>query len=136
MKKATVLAGIVSAGLIFAPLGFADDLLGTVQGGVDKTQQGVDTLKQGRQLLGGGDAAKEAVTEAAQDKAMEKVGAAAGGSETITEVQEKAKAAKTGQELMKNPDVATDAAMEAAKQQATDKASDAATKGVGELLGN
>ena len=66
---------------------------------------------------------------------MEKVGEAAGGSETITEVQEKAKAAKTGQELMKNPDVATDAAMEAAKQQATDKASDAAAKGVGKLLG-
>ena len=46
MKKATFLVGIVSTGLMLAPLGFADDLLGTVQGGLDKTQQGVDTLKQ------------------------------------------------------------------------------------------
>ena len=132
MKTATFLAGIVSAGLMLAPLSFAGDLLGTVQGGLDKTQQGMDTLKQGQQLLGSGEEAKEAVTKAVQDKATEKVVEAAGGSEAITEVQEKVEAVKTGQELMKNPAVAT----EAAKQKAADTASDAAAKGVGKLLGN
>ena len=140
MKKVAFLAGIVSTGLMFAPLSFAGDLLGTVQGGLDKTQQGMDTLKQGQQLLGSGDEAKEAVTQAVQDQATEKVVEAAGGSETVAEVQEKVEAVKTGQELMNNPSMATDAAAEAAtdaaKQKATDTASDAAATGVRKLLGD
>ncbi len=115
MKKMVFLAGIVSAGLMFAPLGFAGDLLGTVQGGLDKTQQGMDTLKQGQQLLGSGEEAKEAVTG---------------------EVQEQVEAGQAGQELLTNPDVATDAAKEAAKQKATDTASDAAATGVKKLWGD
>ncbi len=136
MKTAAFLAGIVSTGLMLAPLGFAGDLLGTVQGGLDKTQQGMDTLKQGQQLLGSGEGAKEAVTKAAQDQATEKVVEAAGGSETITDVQEKVEAVQTGQELMNNPAVATDAVTDAAKQKATDTASDAAATGVRKLLGD
>ena len=136
MKKVAFLAGIVSTGLMFAPLSFAGDLLGTVQGGLDKTQQGMDTLKQGQQLLGSGDEAKEAVTKAAQDQATEKVLEAAGGSETVAEVQEKVEAVKTGQELMNNPSMATDAVTGAAKQKATDTAADAVTTGMGKLLGD
>ena len=136
MKKAAVLAGILSTGFMLAPLSFAEDLLGTVQSGLDKTQQGVDTLQQGQQLLGSGEEAKAAVTEAVQDQATKKVVEAAGGPETTTAVQEKMEAVKTGQDLLKHPDVATEAATEAATQKATDTASDAAVKGVGKLLGD
>lgn len=132
MKTATFLAGIVSTGLMLAPLGFAGDLLGTVQGGLDKTQQGMDTLKQGQQLLGSGGEAKEAVTQAVQDQATEKVMEAAGGSETMSDVQGKVEAVKAGQELMTNPGAATDAA----KQKATDTAADAVATGMGKLLGD
>ncbi len=136
MKKVVFFAGIVSTGLMLAPLGFAGDLLGTVQGGLDKTQQGMDTLKQGQQLLGSGGEAKEAVTQAVQDQATEKVMEAAGGSETMSDVQGKVEAVKTGQELMNNPSVATDAVTGAAKQKATDTAADAAATGMGKLLGD
>ena len=136
MKKAAFFAGIVSTGLMLAPLSFAGDLLGTVQGGLDKTQQGMDTLKQGQQLLGSGGEAKEAVTKAAQDQATEKVMEAAGGAETMSDVQGKVEAVKTGQELMANPGIATDAVTGAAKQKATDTAADAVTTGMGKLLGD